>query len=121
METYIPGDHPFVQTEIPNEYRAALETLAPNITGIVEKTKVPGESWMDSIIRVLPAIFATEQQRRLLQVQVERARAGQPPLDVLQHTPGVSVGITPATQRMLLWGGVGLLGLVWMVTQRRGR
>jgi len=119
METFLPGDLPITQTSIPSDYAASLETMAPGIGNVVADTQAPGESWMDSITRLLPVLASTYQQKQLLAVQVERAKAGLPPLDVSQYAAGVNVGISPDTQKLIMYGGVALLAVVWMMSRGR--
>lgn len=95
--------------QIPSDYAATLETLAPSITDKITEVQTPGESWIDTLARILPAILATVQQKQLLDVQIQRARLGQPPLDVSQYTSGVSVGLSQDTKQLLMYGGAALL------------
>jgi hypothetical protein len=71
---------------------------------------------------MLPVLASTYQQKQLLSVQVDRARAGLPPLDVQQYAPGanVNVGLSPDLQKLLIVGGVAALGLLaWGAVRRR--
>jgi len=119
MATFIPSDAPYIQREIPPDYAASLEQLAPNINSLVESTQGPNESWVDSLARLLPVVASTYQQKQLLDTQVQRARAGLPPLDVTQYAPGFQVGLSADTQRLMMWGGVGLVAVVWMMSRKR--
>jgi len=119
METYIPSDAPVVYATPDAAYARELETLAPNITTLVGETRSDDESWTDTVLRILPSIAATWQQKQLLQVQVERARAGLPPLDVAQYSgASVNVGVTPDMRNLLIAGGLGVLALVWFMGKR---
>ncbi len=102
----------------PAEYVAELEKLAPSITDKIEQVQTPGESWIDALSRIVPSILATVQQRELLQIQVERARAGLPPLDVSAYTPGVAVGLSKDTKELLMYGAIGAAA-VYLLTSRR--
>lgn len=99
----------------------SLETMAPNVTGLVQAQQTSGETWYDALARLLPVLATTYQQKQLLSVQVERARAGLPPLDVEQYAPGanVNVGLSPDLQRLLIVGGVVALGLLAYGSLRR--
>jgi len=100
------------QPGVSDDYAEQLELLAPSIVDKIEETQTPGESWIDTLSRILPSILASVQQKQLLDVQIERARAGLPPLDVSQYTPGVSVGLSQSTKDLLMYGGIAALG-VW--------
>lgn len=106
------------QPGVPFDYAVQLETLAPSITEKIEQVQTPGESWLDALARIIPSILATVQQKELLDVQIERARAGLPPLDVSAYTPGVAVGLSQDTKQLLMYGGAAALA-IWVFTSRR--
>jgi hypothetical protein len=105
------------------EYADALESVAPNITTLVAERTEPGESWIDTLQRLLPVVAATYQQKQILDIQVERARQGLPPLNANQVAAGVNVGIDPQTQKMLMiFGGLALgFGLLALFAPRPRR
>ena len=103
------------QPSVPPDYAASLNTVAPTITDKIAQSQTPGESWVDTLARILPSVLATVQQKDLLDVQVQRAKQGLPPLDVSQYTSGVSVGLSQQTKDLLLYGGLAAMG-VWLVT-----
>ena len=95
-------------------YAATLEDIAPGITDKIDQVQQPGESWMDTLQRSLPNLIAGVSQYQLLQVQLDRARAGLPPLDMSQYAAGVQVGVSPEVKNLmygagLLVGGIALL------------
>lgn len=92
-------------------FGSSLDAIAPGVTQTIADTQQPGESWMSTLQRLLPTLASTYQQSQLLQVQVDRAKAGLPPLDVSQYAAGVNVGLSPDTQKFLLIGGGLLVGL----------
>lgn len=98
------------------DYARQLEAIAPGLTGQVEANRASGESWVDSLARLLPILATTYQQRQLLSVQVERARAGLAPLDVSAYTPGFNVGLSADTKQLLIYGGIAAIA-VYAVTQ----
>jgi len=56
-----------------------------------------------------------------MQINVDRARKGQPPIDAAQYSGAyVNVGLNPETQRLVTYAGIGLLALVVlnMVTKK---
>lgn len=99
MTTLVPGDYAMVATSPSPEYASSLEAVAPNITQLVAEQNGGGESWVDTLSRLLPALAATYQQKQILAVQVERAKQGLPPLDANQIAAGVNVGVSGDTQR----------------------
>jgi len=108
----------YEQPGVAPDYAAQLEMLAPTITEKIADTQTPGESWIDTLARILPSITAAWQQRELLNVQIERARAGLPPLDVSQYTPGVSVGLSQSTKDLVMYGGIAALA-IWAFSAYR--
>lgn len=104
----------------PAAYSAAVETIAPGVTGIVENNRAPGESWTDTLQRLLPILATTYQQKQLLDVQVERARNGLPPLDASMYAPGVQVGLSSdTTKTLMMLGGAALLILLFIAMKKR--
>jgi hypothetical protein len=77
---------------------ANLDSIAPGVTDIVAQQQQPGESWADTLGRIVPLLLGTAQQAQLLQVQVDRARKGLQPLNASQYAAGVNVGLAPQTQ-----------------------
>lgn len=122
MDTYDPMlDTPADVSTVPANFAASLEAIAPNITTLIDDTQAQGESWIDTLARLGTAIVATQQQRELLQVQVERARNGLPPLNASQYGMGVNVGVSPDTQKLIMWGGAALLAALVFVSVNRRR
>lgn len=98
---------------------ANLDSIAPGVTDIVSSEQQPGESWYDTLARAIPLLVATAQQKQLLDVQVQRAKAGLPPLNVAQYSAGAQVGLSSDTKTFLTWALVGLGGVYLL--SRRGR
>lgn len=118
--TFGPEDYAYVDAVPSQAWTASLETVAPNITSLVAEQRMQSESWIDALERILPAVVSTWQQKEIMQVQVERAKQGLPPLDASQLAAGVNVGLSPEVQRMVwIGGGALLLALVYVATQRR--
>lgn len=100
-------------------FSASLEQIAPNVTTMITQQQQPGQTWFDSLTSLLPIIVATDQQRQLLQVQVDRAKQGLPPLDVSQYGAGVQVGVSSNLQKLITYGGIGLLAVLALHAVRR--
>jgi hypothetical protein len=93
-----------------------LDSIAPGVSDIVTGQQQNGESWADTLQRVLPMLAATVQQQQLLSVQVDRARQGLPPLNVSQYAAGAQVGLSADTKTFLMIGA-GALAAVWLLPQ----
>lgn len=117
--TFDPATDGFT-TNIDDAYANAINQVAPNATAIVQQQQAPGESWMDALQRSLPILAATYQQKQILDVQVERARQGLPPLNASQYAAGVQVGLSSDTQKMLIFGALGIAAL-FLVMGHHGR
>jgi hypothetical protein len=118
--TYTGGDS-LPDTPIEATFRAALESVAPTVTTKIGEQAMPGESWVDTLQRLMPILATTVQQRQILNAQMERARQGLPPLDATQYGVGVSVGLSPETQRMLMFAALGIGGVLLFMALRKRR
>ena len=68
-------------------------------------------------MRAMSTVVMTDYQRKLLNIQIQRAKDGQPPLDMSNYGVGVSVGISPDVQKLLLIGGAAIV-LVMLMKKR---
>lgn len=105
-------------TGIDDSYASAINQVAPNATAVIQAQAAPGESWTDTLQRSLPILVATYQQKQILDVQMQRAKAGLPPLDASQYAAGVQVGLSSDTQKMLLFGALGIAALFFVMNRR---
>lgn len=102
------------------QYRA-IESFAPNASAIVAQNQTPGESWADTAQKILTALAMTEQQRSLMQINIERAKQGLPPIDINRYSGvGVNVGLSQGTQQLVTYAllGVGAFLLLNMYSRR---
>ena len=102
------------------QYRA-IESIAPNASAIIAQNQTPGESWSDTLQKVLTGLVATNQQRQLMQINIDRAKAGLPPVDINAYTGvGVNVGLSAGTQQLVTYAllGVGAFLLLNMYSRR---
>ncbi len=98
----------------PAEWQTALETTAPGITVVATQQNVtPTQDWITTFARAVATVQMADSQRRLINLQLERARQGLPPLDASAYTPGVSIGLSPQLEKGLLLGGAALL--LWLM------
>jgi hypothetical protein len=98
------------------DYTGAVGAIDPNVAAGVTAAQAPQESWTQALLRVGPDLAKTlvtaDAQRKLLDVQMQRAAQGLPPLNSSNYGLGVSVGLDPNMQRYLLLGGAALLMLL---------
>lgn len=92
----------------------ALESFAPNVVQKIAESQTPGESWVDTAQKIFSALVMSEQQRQLMQLNIERAKQGLPPIDISRYSGvGVNVGLSAGTQQLvtyaLLAGGALIL------------
>jgi hypothetical protein len=114
IEDYVPATStPDLSTlTIPVAYKVALEDAAPGVTTAVAQAQKPGESWTDALVRILPNLTMGIQQLQLMQINVDRAKKGLPPVDAQAYSGAyVNVGLDPNTQRLVTYAGLGLLAL----------
>ena len=98
--------------DIPSDYRNSIDVIAPYFTTKIASTQLPGESWIDTATKLLTAVTMTQQQRSLMQLNIERARQGQPPIDINAYTGvGVNVGLSQGTQQLVMYGGLALIAV----------
>jgi len=95
------------------QWQTSLDPISPNLASIVEQNKQVDEPWYVTAQKLMTALLMTDQQRKLLNVQIDRAQKGLPPLDLTNYTGvGVRVGIAPQTQQLLIYGGLALLAVL---------
>lgn len=101
--------------DIEVDYLAAINNTAPGLLQQADKIAVPGEDWISSVSRAIGTVAMAEQQRQLLNIQLERARQGKPPLDSSQYGLGVSVGLSP----QVMYLGFAALAVLYLVLRKR--
>ena len=100
-------------------YAGVLDQVAPGIVQKITQTQVQGESWIDTLQKLVPALTMTVQQVQLMQLNIERAKGGLPPIDIASYSGvGVNVGLSPATRNLLIYGGIALVAVFFLT---RGR
>lgn len=94
------------------QYRA-IESFAPGATTIVQQNQTPGESWIDAAQKIITGLVMTNQQRQLMDLNIERARQGLPPIDINRYSGvGVNVGLSQGTQQLVLYLALGAGALI---------
>ena len=98
-----------------SQLQVATDTIAPGFNDKVAAAAAPGEDWLTTAQRIMTAVTMTYQQQQLMSLNIERAKQGLPPLDIAQYTGvGVNVGLSPATQQLVLVLSLGLLGILFL-------
>ena len=96
-------------------YDQTLEKIAPGILDKIAVSATPGEDWTQTLTKLLTAVTMTVQQRQLMQLNIERAKKGLPPIDIASYSGvGVNVGLSPDTMRLVMFGGLALLVVLAM-------
>ena len=99
-------------------YQTAIMRQDPALSNAIEAMALPGEDWISAAFRVANSAVLAESQRRLLKVQIERAKAGMQPLDASQYGLGVNVGLSPQTIKMIGLGAAALV-VVYLISRKR--
>lgn len=73
-----------------------------------------GTSLLNTIQSIAPAYFQVKSQEQLMNINIQRAEQGLPPIDSSALAPTVNVGVSPAVQMIgyLAVGGLVLVGLM---------
>ena len=95
----------------------ALDKAAPGVSSAIASAS-NGEPWYETLASVLPKLVLADNQRRLLNIQLERAQTGKPPLDSSNYGLGVNVGLSPDTSKIVMYGLVAL-GVILYATKKR--
>jgi hypothetical protein len=100
-------------------YAQVLEQVAPGVVQKISQTQTANESWIDTLTKLLPAITMTAQQQQLMQLNIERAKKGLPPVDIASYTGiGVNVGLSPDTKNLLIFGGLALVAVFFLTRKK---
>lgn len=95
----------------------ALYSIAPNASTIVAQNQTPGEPWYETAQKMLTGLLMTRQQEQLMQLNIERARQGLPPIDINRYSGvGVNVGLSAGTQQLVTYALLGLGAIVLLNT-----
>ncbi|TXH48432.1 MAG: hypothetical protein E6Q97_24840 [Desulfurellales bacterium] len=70
------------------QYAVSFNEIAPGIVEWANSFRAVGETLIDSIARVRTAIAMSDAQRAMLDIQLQRAQAGLPPLSMQQNSNG---------------------------------
>lgn len=122
--TMVSMDDPtkVIQSDLTPTWTVALESIAPTISQKIASQQQADEPWWETWSRIASSIVMAKQQRDLMQINVERAKKGLPPLDMAAYTGvGVQVGLSSQTQQLVTYGGLALLAFLVFNTLARRR
>lgn len=111
-----------INSDLTPAWTVALETVAPTITQKIQSQQQRDEPWWETWGRIASSVVMAKQQRDLMQINVDRAKRGEPPLDLAQYSGvGVNVGLSQSTQQLVTYGGLALLAVLVFNTLARRR
>jgi hypothetical protein len=120
---YVPASStPDVSTvQMPEAFKRVFEQAGPGTVAAINASANPGEKWTDTFVKIATNLGLGVQQYQLMNLNVQRARQGLPPIDVATYSgAGVNVGLSAGTQQLVTYAGLALIGLVLlnMATKR---
>lgn len=111
-----------IQSDLTPTWTVALESVAPTVTQKIVSQQQENEPWWETWSRIASSVVMAKQQRDLMQINVDRAKRGEPPLDIAQYSGvGVNVGLSAQTQQLVTYGGLALLAFLVFNTLVRRR
>lgn len=77
--------------------------------------------WGNNFFDLAKQYFQLEGQRDIIKLNIARAEQGLPPISAESVAPQVNVGLSPETQKLAIYGlvGVGLVAALMAVTKKR--
>jgi hypothetical protein len=98
---------------MPNDYQVVFEQAGPGVVKAIKDAQNPGERWTDTFAKIATNLGLGVQQYQLMNLNVQLARQGKPPIDVAAYAgAGVNVGLSAGTQQLVTYAGLALIGLV---------
>lgn len=129
-----PAIYARVMARLRESQLSGLGITSPDETpAVANQTQAAAPSTAQKIKDVVLALsqgYLTVQQMRaqekVLDMQLQRAKTGQPPLnlDMAQYGltgPQVSVGLSPDVKKLLIYGGIGFAALIFLPKLLKGR
>jgi hypothetical protein len=99
--------------QMPEAFKRVFEQAGPGSVAAIDEAATPGEKWTNTFTRIATSLGLGVQQYQLMNLNVQRARQGLPPIDVAQYAgAGVNVGLSAGTQQLVTYAGLALIGLV---------
>jgi hypothetical protein len=106
---------------------ATFRQIEATQPGTITEAKTASFDWnslVDNVTQLVQVGIQAEAQRDLLQMNLDRARQGLPPINAQQYMPGVNVGVSDDTKQLLYilgFGALGVFALSSVFGGRRGR
>ena len=75
-------------------FAVVVDQVAPGIVSYAQSIATAGETLLSAVLRARSSVSMNDAQRQLLDIQLQRAQAGLPPLDVSSITGGGRAGLT---------------------------
>ncbi len=104
---------------VPVEYENALNIQLPGFWDQYQTQNTGDVPWYETAAKVASTLVMANYQREMLNAQLDRAKAGLPPLNASQYGLGVNVGLSPDTQKLLLYGALAIGGIALYAASRR--
>ena len=107
--------------QLPGGEWVQLQTVLPEVNELqnVAPNSVDWNAFLGNLTQLIGTGLTIDAQRQLLRANIERAKAGLPPIDSSQYMPGVNVGLTSQTQKtVLLVAGIAAVALVMSSRKR---
>src|SRR5574340_367336 len=99
----------------PNSPDSSVEqwlTTGNDTTGTGGFTSWDWNSIVNNITKIGTAVLSLDQQRQLADINLQRAQSGLAPLSASQFAPQMNVGVAPDTQKLIMYGGIALIGIL---------
>lgn len=94
------------------QYAQAANEIAPGIVDYAQQIKTVGMSLIEAISQARNTLAMSDAQRQLLDVQIQRAQAGLPPINTAQYTGGGSPLNQQISVQTLLLIGLGVFAVM---------
>jgi hypothetical protein len=82
-------------------------------------------NWWDRLVTAIPSTITSVAQGyfqwQAMQTNLQRAKAGLPPINTAAYAPGVNVGLTPQTSNLLMYGALGIGALILVTSLSKSR
>jgi hypothetical protein len=102
-----PTNANYGEWELDPVFVTQLETASPGIVSEAQANSWDLNSFFANLSQLIGVGVQAKAQHDLLQANIDRAKQGLPPLTAQNYMPGVNVGVTSDTQKLIL-GVVGI-------------
>lgn len=97
---------------------ATLRQIEANVPSAIAQAKSESSGWdfsnvLENLTQLVGVVLQGKTQHDLLQMNLDRARNGLPPINAQQYMPGVNVGVDDGTKKMLI--GVAAIGAAALI------